>query len=90
MAHTKSSGTTKNVGDSRPKYLGVKKYAGEKAKVGDILIRQRGRTFLPGSGVRQGKDYTLYSVRVGTVAFANKRKIRYDGSRRTAKEVSVT
>lgn len=89
MAHTKSGGTTRLGRDSNPKYLGVKKYDGEQTKPGDILVRQRGSTVLAGENVRQGKDYTLYSVAEGAVKFREKRKIRFDGSRRRAKVVNV-
>lgn len=89
MAHTKSGGTTKLGRDSNPKYLGVKKYDGELARPGDILVRQRGLSILPGINVRQGKDYTLYSVAEGAVKFLEKRKIRFDGRMRRAKAVNV-
>ena len=89
MAHTKSSGSAKNIRDSQPQYLGVKKHEGERAKPGDILIRQRGSTFLAGTGVKQGKDYTLFSVIHGVVKFTSARKMRFDGSRRYVKKVNI-
>ena len=89
MAHTKSGGTTKNARDSQPKYLGVKKFDGERVKCGDILIRQRGSRFLAGTGVGKAKDDTLFALREGAVKFLNRRKIRFDGSLRHAKMVSV-
>ncbi len=89
MAHTKSAGTTKNGRDSQPKYLGVKKYAGEQVRNGHILIRQRGAKFLAGTGVRCGNDYTLYAVQDGVVRYETKKKERFDGSVRYAKIVAV-
>lgn len=89
MAHTKSAGSTKYGRDSQPKYLGVKKYAGEHVKAGNIIIRQRGTRFIAGEGVRRGADDTLYAVRQGTVQFLTRRKIRFDGSRRSAKIVTI-
>lgn len=89
MAHTKSAGAGKYGRDSQPKYLGVKKFAGETAKTGDILIRQRGSKFLAGEGVRQSKDDTLFAVREGVVKFSIKRKNRFDGTVRHAKMVHV-
>lgn len=89
MAHTKSGGTTRLGRDSGPQYLGVKKYDGEPVRPGDILVRQRGSSILPGLNVRQGKDYTLYSVSQGAVKFMEKRKVRFDGKVRRAKEVNV-
>lgn len=89
MAHTKSAGSTKYGRDSRPKYLGVKKYAGERVKTGDILIRQRGTKFFPGAGVKRGNDDTLFAIKTGVVQFLTKRRTRFDGSLRHVKVVSV-
>ena len=82
MAHTKSSGATRLGRDSGPQYLGVKKYDGERVRPGNILVRQRGSTILPGANVRQGKDFTLYAVADGAVKFTERRKIRFDGTLR--------
>ena len=89
MAKTKTGGTTKLGRDSGPQYLGVKRYDGERVRPGDILVRQRGSSILPGAGVRQGKDYTLYSVAEGVVKFLEKRKARFDGKVRRAKVANV-
>ena len=89
MAHTKSGGTSRLGRDSGPQYLGIKKYDGERVKTGSILVRQRGSTVFPGTNVRQGKDYTLYAVAEGAVKFSQRRKIRFDGTVRRAKVVSV-
>jgi large subunit ribosomal protein L27 len=89
MAHTKAGGSTKNLRDSKPKYLGVKLYAGEQAKSGSILVRQRGTKFVPGEGVSIGKDHTLFALRTGKVQYSRKRKIRFDGSKILVNQVSV-
>ena len=89
MAHTKSAGSTKYGRDSQPKYLGVKKYAGEKVKTGDIVVRQRGSKVLAGEGVGRGSDDTLFALRPGMVRFQTVRKIRFDGTKRYAKRISV-
>lgn len=89
MAKTKSSGTTKLGRDSKPKYLGVKLYAGQKTKPGSIIIRQRGTKFLPGKNVKRGADDTLYAIKEGVVRFSTKRKKKFDGSQRIAKIVDV-
>jgi len=89
MAHTKSSGSSKYGRDSRPKYLGVKKFAGERVKSGDILVRQRGTKFYPGEGVRRGGDDTLFAIREGFVKFITKRKTAFDGSRKFTKVLNV-
>jgi large subunit ribosomal protein L27 len=89
MAHTKAGGTVKNLRDSKPKYLGVKIYAGQKAKPGAILVRQRGTKILAGKNVGIGKDHTIYSLKEGLVQFSEKRKTRYDGKIKNYKIVSV-
>jgi len=89
MSKTKSAGSTSLGRDSRPKYLGVKLFGGQKAQPGSIIIRQRGTKFLPGKNVRKGKDDTLYAVAKGVVKFATKRIKLFDGSRRVAKVVNV-
>ncbi len=89
MATTKSSGATKLGRDSRPKYLGIKLYDGQKAKAGAILIRQRGTSVLPGKNVGKGNDDTLFALKDGIVRFSTKRKIRFDGSKRVVKVINV-
>ncbi len=89
MAHTKAIGSTQLGRDSQPKYLGVKLYAGETAKPGSIIIRQRGTKFFPGKGVRIGSDDTIYAVAKGTVKFTTTKRKRYDGTRRLVKVVNV-
>lgn len=89
MAHTKSAGSTKYGRDSQPKYLGVKKYDGEKVKIGDIIIRQRGSKFYAGIGVRKGGDDTLFSLLVGKVKFTTRRKNNFDGSVKRVNVVNV-
>lgn len=69
MAHTKAGGSTNNNRDSVAKRLGVKIYGGQKAQNGSIVIRQKGTKFHPGKNVRMGKDYTIYAVTDGRVAF---------------------
>ncbi|MEK7531372.1 MAG: 50S ribosomal protein L27 [Patescibacteria group bacterium] len=89
MAHRKAGGTSKNLRDSQPKYLGTKLYAGETAKAGSIIIRQRGTKILPGKNVRMGRDHTLYSMGIGKVSFSSKRKIHFDGKTLVKKVVNV-
>lgn len=89
MAHKKAGGTTKNGRDSNPKYLGIKLYDGEIAKIGSIIVRQRGSEMLPGNGVKMGKDYTIYSMKEGKVKTASKRKVHFDGKTVIKKTVSV-
>jgi len=89
MAKTKSAGATKLGRDSRPKYLGVKLFGGQKVKTGQILVRQRGTKFLPGKNVKRGGDDTLYALKEGIVHFITKRKRKFDSSQRTIKIVNV-
>ena len=72
MAHKKGVGSSKNGRDSNPKYLGVKKFGGEKVLAGNILVRQRGTKFKAGAGVGMGRDHTLFALVEGNVVFANK------------------
>lgn len=69
MAHTKSQGAVKGNRDSLAKRLGVKLYAGQLAKAGDIIVRQKGSRFFAGRGVSMGRDFTLYATRIGAVRF---------------------
>jgi large subunit ribosomal protein L27 len=89
MAKTKAAGATKLGRDSLPKYLGIKLFEGQKAKVGQILVRQRGTKFLPGKNVARGGDDTLYALKEGVVHFQTKRKKRFDNSQRRAKIVNI-
>ena len=89
MAKTKATGSTRLGRDSRPKYLGVKLYGGQKAKPGQILVRQRGTKFLPGKNVKRGGDDTLYALKEGLVRFATRRKKRFNNSQRLVKVVNV-
>lgn len=89
MAHKKAAGTTKNGRDSGPQYLGVKLSDGSIANVGAIIVRQRGSNILPGSGVRMGRDYTLFASKSGKVKMSSKRKVHFDGSTIVKKVVSV-
>jgi len=72
MAHKKAGGSTRNGRDSNPKYLGVKRFGGEKVVAGNIIIRQRGTSTHPGAGVGMGRDHTLYALVDGVVKFAIK------------------
>ena len=78
MAHKKAAGSTKNGRDSNPKYLGVKANHGQSITSGQIILRQRGTTCLPGKNVGSGKDYTLFALKDGVVQFGTKRKTSYN------------
>jgi large subunit ribosomal protein L27 len=69
MAHKKGMGSTRNGRDSHSQRLGVKKYGGEMVLSGNILVRQRGTKFHPGTNVMRGNDDTLFAVADGIVKF---------------------
>jgi len=69
MAHKKAGGSTSNGRDSISKRLGVKKFGGEQVLAGNIIVRQRGTRFHPGSNVGMGKDHTLFAKAEGLVKF---------------------
>ena len=69
MAHKKAGGSSRNGRDSESKRLGVKRYAGESVRAGNILVRQRGSTFHPGRNVGMGRDFTLFAKSEGTIRF---------------------
>lgn len=75
--------------DSQPKFLGVKRYEGQIVKIGEVLVRQRGTSVLPGKNVKRGSDDTLYSVAVGKVYFTTKRKTAFNGTQRMVKTINV-
>jgi large subunit ribosomal protein L27 len=89
MAKTKAAGATKLGRDSRPKYLGVKKFEGQTVKIGEVIVRQRGTKFIPGKNVLKGGDDTLYAKIDGQVYFTTKSKKNFDNSRRIVKLVNV-
>ncbi|MEL7527475.1 MAG: 50S ribosomal protein L27 [Pseudomonadota bacterium] len=78
MAHKKAGGSSRNGRDSAGRRLGIKKYGGESVIPGNIIARQRGTTWHPGTGVGMGKDHTIFATVEGKVQFkatANKRTL---------------
>ena len=69
MAHKKGAASTKNGRDSNSKRLGVKRFGGQQVGAGEILVRQRGTHFHPGTNVGRGGDDTLFALAEGTVEF---------------------
>ncbi len=74
MAHKKGVGSTKNGRDSNPQYRGIKKYGGEAVVAGNIIVRQCGTKWHPGTGVGLGRDYTIYALVDGVVQFEHRNK----------------
>ena len=79
MAHKKAGGSSRNGRDSESKRLGVKRYGGQLVLAGNIIVRQRGTEFHPGTNVGLGKDHTLFALIEGQVQFA----IKGERNRRT-------
>ncbi len=73
MAHKKGAASTKNGRDSNSQRLGVKRYGGQLVNAGEIIVRQRGTHFHPGTGVGRGGDDTLFALVHGNVEFGTKR-----------------
>ena len=76
MSHKKAGGSSKNGRDSNAQRRGVKKYGGEAVVAGNILVRQLGTKIHPGQNVGMGKDYTLFSLIDGVVAYERKGRDR--------------
>jgi large subunit ribosomal protein L27 len=81
MAHTKAQGSSTNGRDSHGQRLGVKRYGDQAVSAGEILVRQRGTKFLPGSNVGIGSDDTLFAKVTGVVKF--------EWAKRGKKQISV-
>jgi large subunit ribosomal protein L27 len=88
MAHKKGTGSTRNGRDSNAQRLGVKRFGSETVRAGNILVRQRGRTFHPGNNVGIGSDDTLFALIDGVVTFERKGKTRKKVSVYAAAEAS--
>lgn len=89
MAHKKAGGSTALGRDSQSKRLGIKLFGGQTAKIGDIIVRQRGTKWHVGKNVRRGGDDTIYSMAIGTVKFTSKKVRGFDGNLHLRKFVHV-
>ena len=89
MAHHGGKTTTRLGRDSIAKRLGVKLFAGQKAQIGSIIIRQRGSRFVEGINVKRGSDDTLFAIAPGVVSFKAKSVPSFTGALRTVRIVNV-
>lgn len=89
MAHRKAGGSAKNLKDSQPKYLGVKRAQGQSVKTGEIIVRQRGTKINAGKNVKVGKDHTLFATKDGVVSFRSARKTGFNGKTTTKKVLDI-
>lgn len=74
MASKKGVGSSRNGRDSNPKYLGIKLFAGQNARAGNIILRQRGSKYRPGNNVGMGRDFTLFAKADGIIEFVKNSK----------------
>lgn len=89
MAHRKAAGSTQLGRDSKPKYLGVKIFGGQKVFKGQIIVRQRGTKFHAGDGTKRANDDTIIALRDGVVNFVTKKLAKFTGKLKTTKIVKV-
>jgi large subunit ribosomal protein L27 len=89
MSNSKQGGSSRLGRDSAAQRLGIKVNAGQEVKTGMIIVRQRGTRYLLGKNVKKGSDDTIYAMKNGFVKFGSKTKQLFNGTRRTAKIVSV-
>lgn len=89
MAHTKAQGSVKTGRDSEAKRLGVKLFDGQMAKIGSIIVRQRGTKIAPGANVKKGQDDTLFAVVAGHVKFTSRTKKLFNGKSRPIKVANI-
>ena len=89
MSHVKGGGSTKNLRDSNPKYLGIKLADGQTAQTGAIIVRQRGTKIEAGKNVGIGNDHTLFALAGGVVKFRTRRKTTFTGHGTVKRVVDV-
>ena len=89
MAHKKAGGSAGNLKDSKGKRLGVKLSDGQFARLGAIIIRQRGTKYHAGKNVKRGKDDTLFATAQGMVKFTTKKLRKFNSQLKTTKIVNV-
>ncbi len=89
MAHVKGTGTTHLGRDSKGQRLGIKLFGGQKAKAGNIIVRQRGTSFKPGKNTKISKNNTIFATQDGVVNFLTKKTRRYNGKLLKATFVTI-
>ncbi|MCF7846358.1 MAG: 50S ribosomal protein L27 [Candidatus Peribacteraceae bacterium] len=89
MAHKKAGGSTQNIRDSQPKYLGVKKFGGEKVSAGNVIVRQKGMKYEPGANVYASKDFTIHAKIDGKVKFSEKQFLKFNSQKKRKTIVAV-
>lgn len=90
MSKTKAGGSTSNGRDSIAKRLGVKRFGGQKVNAGEVLIRQKGFKYRPGTNTYAGKDRTIHAHVDGIVTFSEKRLTKFNGKKEKCTLVHIT
>ena len=89
MSHKKAGGSASNLRDSNAQRLGVKLFGGQKAKSGNIIVKQRGTKFRAGTNVMTSKDDSLMAKASGIVSYRSRKIKKYDGRLQTTTFVDV-
>ncbi len=89
MSHVKAGGTVKNVKDSPGQRLGIKMSGGQKATVGQVIVRQVGLTKRAGKGTKLSRNFTVHAAREGVVTFKTRKVRRFTGKTVRRTEVTV-
>lgn len=90
MAHRKAGGSTDLGRDSKPKYLGVKIFGGQKVQKGQIIVRQRGTKFKAGEGTKRTGDDSIIALKDGAVKFITKKLTKFTGKLKNTKIIEVS
>lgn len=89
MSKVRAGGSASNLKDSNAQRLGVKRFGGQAVIPGNIIVRQRGNQFRPGTGTMEGKDRTIFATIAGKVKFTTRKVRKFTGRLEQIKEVSV-
>jgi large subunit ribosomal protein L27 len=89
MSKVKAGGTSKNIHDSPGQRLGVKAFGGQKVTTGSVIVRQVGRTKIPGPGTKMGRDFTIFANKDGVVEFKKTKIRRFTGKTVPRTEVRI-
>ena len=89
MAHVKAGGTAKNVHDSPGQRLGVKLFGGQKAKAGNVIVRQVGETKQAGPGTYMSRNFTIHAARDGVVGYKQVKTRKFTGKTENRTQVVV-
>lgn len=89
MSKVKAGGSTKNNHDSPGQRLGIKRFGGEKVRTGEVIVRQVGRTKVPGVGTFMSRNFTIHAAKDGVVKFNQRKVKRFTGKTVIRTEVTV-